>query len=292
MNRRPHTSDRARLGLPNKGRLARPAISLLKEAGFTFEEDERRLFAPCSNFPLDLLFLRAEDIGEYCQDGVVDVGITGSNLVDEAGAEVARGPGLGFGHCCLQLGVPIQGPIERLEDVEGLVVATSHPRLTAAFFAKRELQVELVGIKGAVEITPLLGVADAIVDLVATGTTMATNGLRPIATLLDSEAELVTNTDLSPGRAAQVRHVALMLESVLAAREKKYLMMNAPLAALGSVRSVIPGMGSPSVIQLADPAMVAVHAVVEAAAVWELLGPLRDAGASSILVLAIEQLIP
>ena len=283
---------RIRLALPNKGRLAEPAMALVREAGFVFEEDNRRLFTPCQNYPLDLLFVRAEDIGEYAQDGVVDLGITGSNLVEEAGARVGRGLALGFGRCRLQVAVPESGQITRLDDLDGRVVATSHPRTTAAFFRDRGVAVRLIEVNGAVEVAPLLGVADAIADLVATGSTLATNGLRPITTILESEAELIHSLELPPDRRELCDHVTLMLASVIAGRGKKYLMMNAPTEALPSIREVIPGMGSPSVLQLADPGMVAVHAVVDAAGIWELLGPLRDAGASSILVLPIEQLIP
>lgn len=291
MKARSSREDRVRLALPNKGRLAQPAVTLVKEAGFVFEQDSRQLFTPCQNYPMDLLFVRAEDIGEYTQDGVVDLGITGSNLVEEAGARVGRGLALGFGHCRLQVAVPESGQIASLGDLDGQVVATSHPRSTEAYFKERNLAIRLIEVNGAVEVAPLLGVADAIVDLVATGTTLATNGLRPIATILESEAELVRNSELPPDRIRPCEQVTLMLASVIAGRGKKYLMMNAPTGSLPGIREVIPGMGSPSVMQLADPGMVAIHAVVDATGLWELLGPLRDAGASSILVLPIEQLI-
>jgi ATP phosphoribosyltransferase len=150
----------------------------------------------------------------------------------------------------------------------------------------------LVEISGAVEITPLLGVADAIVDLVSTGTTLATNGLRTLVTILESEAELVARPELDPDRRQLADHVQMVLASVIAAQHRKYLMLNAPGSAVPAIRELLPGMGSPSVLQLADPTMVAVHAVVDSAVIWELLGPLRRLGASSILVLQIERLIP
>lgn len=285
-------SDRIRLALPNKGRLSQPAASLLAEAGFRFEADDRRLFAPCHNYPLDLLFVRAEDIPEYTQDGVVDLGITGSNLINESGTQVQRMLSLGFGRCRLQLAVPTTSEVGRLEDLSGQVVATSHPRATARFLAERAVEVRLVEISGAVEVTPLLGVADAIVDLVSTGTTLATNGLRPLDTILESEAELVSRAHLSPERQLLAEHVRLVLASVIAARDKKYLMLNAPADAVPAILGVLPGMGSPSVLQLGDQNMVAVHAVIDDAGIWDVLGPLRELGASSILVLPIEKLIP
>lgn len=292
MSDRAGRNGRIRLALPNKGRLAEPAVALLREAGYRFETDDRRLSAPCRNFPLDLLFVRAEDIPEYTQDGVVEAGITGSNLVHERSSLVTPCLELGFGQCVLQVAVPADGPIQDLADLAGRTVATTHPRTTARFFADRQVSVELIKITGAVEITPLLGVADAIVDLVSTGSTLAINGLRPLQTVLESEAQLIANPDLPPEPAERTRQLQTMLASVVAARRKKYVMLNAPADALPLIRQVIPGLRSPTVMPLADPAMIAVHAVVDADAVWGLLGPLKAVGASSILVLPIEKLIP
>lgn len=283
---------RLRLAVPSKGRLAEPAIALLRESGYRFESDERRLFAPCENFPMDLLFVRAEDIPEYTQDGVVDIGITGSNLVRERGGRVNEGTPLGFGRCRLQLAVPDGRGIARVEDLAGRGVATSHPVTTARFFADRQVRVDLIEISGAVEITPLLGVADAVVDLVSTGTTLAVNGLHPIATIHDSQAELITCPELTPEKAALVVQVDTMLRSVIAARTRKYLMLNAPERALDEIRSLLPGLAAPTVMRLAEADMIAVHAVVDTDAVWDLLGPLKAAGATGILVLPIERLIP
>lgn len=284
--------SRLRLAVPNKGRLAGPAVTLLREAGYRFEADDRRLFAPCENFPLDLLFVRADDIPEYTADGVVDLGITGSNLVEERGRRVTGGVKLGFGHCSLQVAVPDDRPITTVTDLAGRSVATSHPHSTARFFARHQVTVKLIEISGAVEITPLLGVADAIVDLVSTGSTLAVNGLRAIATILDSEAHLISHPQLSPPKAERARELETMLASVITARRRKYVMMNAPAGALDRIKAVIPGMQSPTVMSLADPGMIAVHAVVEADQVWALLGPLQAIGATSILVLPIEKLVP
>lgn len=288
----PSPTPRLRLALPNKGRLCQPALNLLRETGLVFEEDDRRLFAPCHNYPLDLLFVRAEDVGEYTQDGVVDLGITGSNLLQEAGAGVTHRLELGFGRCRLQLAVPHSTQIASAEGLAGLRVATSHPRITAEFFAARQIEVRLIEISGAVEVAPLLGVADAIADLVASGSTLATNGLKPLETLLESQAELVACPDLEPDRLRLVEELTLMMASVIAASRRRYLMLNAPSESVERIRSVVPGMGAPSVIQLAAPGMVAIHVVVDAESIWQSLGPLREAGASSILVLPIEKLIP
>ncbi len=293
MRPRQELSDgRLRLALPNKGRLAEPAVALLREAGYRFEADERRLFAPCQNFALDLLFVRAEDIPEYTEDGVVDLGITGSNLVRERGSKVTRCLSLGFGRCALQVAVPEERPLWNVADLAGRPVATSHPRTTAEFFEARKVPVDLIEIKGAVEITPLLGVADAVVDLVSTGSTLAVNGLRPIETILESEAELICHPHLGADKTRHKQQLETMLASVIAGRGKKYLMMNAPADALDLIKKVIPGLDSPTVTPLAEPGLIAVHAVVDADSVWGLLGPLKAMGASSILVMPIEKLIP
>jgi len=192
----------------------------------------------------------------------------------------------------LRVAVPDERPFQQVSDLAGRSVATSHPRTTARFFKERNVPVELIEISGAVEITPLLGVADAIVDLVSTGSTLAVNGLRPIETILESEAQLISHPRLSPEKAERRRELETMLASVIAARRKKYVMMNAPADALRLIKEVIPGMQSPTVMPLANPAMIAVHAVVDADAVWALLGPLKAAGATSILVMPIEKLIP
>jgi len=199
---------------------------------------------------------------------------------------------LGFGHCKLGVAVPDERPYRQVTDLEGRRVATSHPRTTARFFKERNVSVELIEISGAVEITPLLGVADAIVDLVSTGSTLAVNGLRAIETILQSEAQLISHPNLNEEKLRRRQHVQTMLASVIAARRKKYVMMNAPADALPRIKNVIPGMQSPTVMPLADPAMIAVHAVVDADTVWALLGPLKAAGATSILVMPIEKLIP
>jgi len=286
------TDGRLRLAIPNKGRLAEPAVTLLREAGYRFEADERRLFARCENFPLDLLFVRAEDVPEYTADGVVDVGVTGSNLVEERGRSVTTCLPLAFGHCSLQVAVPDERPFREVADLKGRSVATSHPRTTARFFESRNVAVELIEISGAVEITPLLGVADAIVDLVSTGSTLAVNGLRAIDTILASEAQLISHDRLSEEKLQRRGQLQTMLASVVAARRKKYVLMNAPADAIDLIKKVIPGLQSPTVMPLADPGMIAVHVVVDADKVWALLGPLKAVGASSILVMPIEKLIP
>ena len=285
-------NGRLKLAVPAKGRLAEPALRLCADAGLSFEVTERSLVVPCANAPVDLLLVRPSDIPEYAQDGVVDLGITGANLVVEADVDVVTLAELGFGRCRLDAAVPVDARQQQVSDLDGLRVATAYPGSTARLLAERGVTCELVPVSGSVEATPRLGLADAIVDLVSTGSTMDANGLRPIGTLLTSQAVLIGGTAAIAARHALVERLELMLSGVVAARNRRYVMMNAHVDDLPAIRALLPGMGAPSVLQLADEGEIAVHAAVDASDVWELLPVLRDAGATSILVLPIERLVP
>jgi len=284
-------NGRLKLAVPAKGRLAEPALRLCADAGLSFEVTERSLVVPCANAPVDLLLVRPSDIPEYAQDGVVDLGITGTNLVVEADAEVVTLAELGFGHCRLEAAVPVDAPQQAIADLAGLRIATAYPASTERLLADGGVACELVPVSGSVEAAPRLGLADAIVDLVSTGSTMDANGLRPVGTLLDSQAVLIGGTAAVEARHELVERLELMLSGVVAARRRRYVMMNAHVDDLPAIRAVLPGMGAPSVLQLAEEGEIAVHAAVDASDVWELLPVLRDAGATSILVLPIERLV-
>jgi ATP phosphoribosyltransferase len=282
---------RLTLALPSKGRMAEPALRLCADAGLSFEATERSLLVPCANAPVDLLLVRAHDVPEYVQDGVVDLGITGANLVAEAEARVETVAELGFARCSLQAAVPHDAPQERLEELAGLRVATAYPVSTRATLTQLGVEAELVPVSGSVEAAPRLGLADAIVDLVSTGSTASANGLRLLGPLLQSQAVLVANDAALNGRRELVERLELMISGVVAARRRRYLMLNAPRDALEKIAALLPGLGAPSVVDLAEPGQVAVHAAVDADAVWDLLAPLKAAGASSILVLPVERLV-
>jgi ATP phosphoribosyltransferase len=282
------SSARLTLAVPSKGRMAEPSLELLEAAGLTFEASERALSIPCANAPVDLLLVRAADIPEYVQDGVVHAGITGANLVVEAEANVVTLTELGFARCSLYAAVPDEAPQTTLAELAGLRVATAYPRSTRALLAEQGVAVELIPVSGSVEASPRLGLSDAIVDLVSTGSTASANGLRLVGKLLDSQAVLIAGAAAHP----LLERLELMLSAVVAARRRRYLMMNAPASALAAIREVLPGMGAPSVLPLADEGQIAIHAAVEADAVWDLLAPLKAAGASSILVIPVERLVP
>lgn len=284
--------DRLRLAIPNKGRLVEPTLHLLHDAGLIFEEHDRSLVARVQNFDLDILFVRTNDVIEFVGDGVADLGITGIDLLAETGAELPRIRELGYGRCRLAAAVPTDTPYQVVDDLAGLRVATAHPNTARRFFAERQIAVDVIPISGAVEVAPRLGLAEAIVDLVSTGSTLVMNGLRPIGDVLASEAILVANPGAHQQRTAQLESIDTMLSAVIAARGRKYLMMNAPAAMLPELEGLLPGLESPSVIPLAHEGMIAIHSVVGADEVWGLLPRLKAAGASGILVLPIEKIVP
>jgi len=285
-------TQRLRLAIPNKGRLLEPTLALLHDAGLIFDEHDRSLVARVENFDLDILFVRTSDVIEFVGDGVADLGVTGIDLLAETGAELPRRRPLGFGHCRLAAAVPADTPYRALEDLAGLRVATAHPNATRRFFEGRHVPVDVVPISGAVEVAPRLGLAEAIVDLVSTGSTLVMNGLRPVGDLLASEAVLVANPNAEQARAVDLESFDTMLGSVIAARGRKYLMMNAPAEKLADLEELLPGLESPSVIPLAHAGMIAIHSVVGSDEVWGLLPRLKAAGASGILVLPIEKIVP
>ena len=273
--------DRLTIAVPVKGRLREPSVSLLEDAGLGPEQPgERALAFPCRNAPVDVLLVRAADIPEYVQDGVVDCGITGQDLVRERGARVEELLELGYGSCRLEAAVPEESRFRTLEDLAGATIATVYPRLARELMP---VEVELVDVTGSVEIAPRLGLAEGIVDLVSSGNTLRTNGLRSLGQLFSSQAVLIGKLG---GDASQL---VSMMRAVVEARAHRYLMLNTPESRLEEVCEII-GSRSPSVLPLAEPGMVAVHALVPSAEVWRLLPELESAGASSILVVPVERM--
>jgi ATP phosphoribosyltransferase len=283
--------DRLRLAVPNKGRLVEPTLALLHDAGLVFEEHDRSLVARVQNFDLDILFVRTNDIIEFVADGVADLGVTGVDLLAEAATALPRIRDLGYGHCRLVAAVPSDSPFQSVDSLAGVRVATAHPNTTRRFFAERSIPVDVIPISGAVEVAPRLGLAEAIVDLVSTGSTLQMNGLRPIGDVLASQAIIVANPAARQARAGDLAAIDTMIAAVLAARGRKYLMMNAPAEKLAELTDLLPGLESPSVIPLTHQGMIAIHSVVESDAVWGLLPRLKAAGASGILVLPIEKIV-
>jgi len=258
---------------------------LLEAAGLGPEAPgDRALAFPCRNAPVEALLVRPDDVPEYVQDGVVECGITGLDIVLEQGAQVQELVSLGFGACRLEAAVPEESPIGSVEELRGSRVATSFPRLTRELLPE---PIALVDVHGSVELAPRLGLAEAIVDLVSSGSTLRTNGLRSLGMLLESEAVLIG----SPHPPAPAVQLAGVFRSVVDARSSRYLMLNAPETAIEEICALVPGSRSPSVLPLAVPGMVAVHSLVPAADVWRLLPELEAAGASSILLVPVERML-
>ena len=270
-----------KLALPAKGRLREPAFRLLEDAGLGPEQPgDRALAFPCRNAPVEVLLVRAADIPEYVQDGVVDCGITGIDLVRERKAQVQELLALGFGSCRLEAAVPQESAAQSFHDLAGTSVATVYPHLASELLP---VDVTLVDVTGSVELAPRLGLADAIVDLVSSGNTLRTNGLRSLGVLLESEAVLVA------GDEETARPFAAMLRAVVEARRHRYLMLNASTSSLERIEELLAPRVA-SVLPLAEDGMVAVHALVPSADVWRLLPELEAAGGSSILIVPVERM--
>jgi ATP phosphoribosyltransferase len=279
------------LALPSKGRLREPSWTLLEASGVAPQEPgDRVLQAHCRNADIDLLFVRADDVPEYVQDSVVDCGITGLDLLAERDCNVEVLLRLGFGACSLQAAVSMEDSATTIEDLEGRRIATSHPRIAARVLADRGVKADLVQVAGSVEISPRLGLADAIIDLVSTGSTLRTNGLRSIGVLFESEAVLIGRAGSTDMEAR--RTLTTLLGSVINARANRYLLCNVSKDRLDEVTALLPTKGSPTVMDLATPGIVAVHALVPAADIWALLPKLAACGASSILTLPVERMVP
>ncbi|OLZ42480.1 ATP phosphoribosyltransferase [Natrinema saccharevitans] len=283
-----------RIAVPNKGRLHEPTIDLLERAGLHLENGaDRKLYADTVDPDVTVLFARAADIPEYVSDGAADLGITGFDQVQEAHVDnVSELLDLEFGRCRLVLAAPEDGEIDAVADLAGKTVATEFPNITADFFADAGVDPDVVEVTGATELTPHVEMADAIVDITSTGTTLKMNRLAVVDEVLSSSVRLFGREDVL--EEPKVDEVRTALASVKQAEGKRYLMMNVPQDRLEAVRDVIPGLGGPTIMDIADDAdgeKVAVHAVVDESDVFETITAVKEAGASDILVTEIERLV-
>jgi ATP phosphoribosyltransferase len=279
-----------RIAVPNKGRLHDPSIALLERAGLHIENGaDRKLYAETVDPDVTVLFARAADIPEYVRDGAAALGITGLDQVRESGHDLTDLVDLEFGRCRLVLAAPEDGAIASVDDVAGGTVATEFPRIAREYFAQQDIDADVVEVSGATELTPHVEMADAIIDITSTGTTLAVNRLAIIDEVMSSSVRLFARPDVVDD--PKVQQLETAFESVLAADGKRYLMMNAPEDSLEAVRDVIPGMGGPTVMDIAGTDKVAVHAVVDDRAVFETINDLKAVGASDILVTEIERLV-
>jgi ATP phosphoribosyltransferase len=285
--------DRLKLAIQRSGRLTDSSLELLRHIGLSFESYGQRLFSKARNYPLSILYARDDDIPDYVDLGTVDFGIVGRNLVHEKGADVVELLALGYGYCSLVVAVPNDSEFTDPEQLKHARIATSYPESARRFFEGIGGNPDIIEISGSVEVAPALGVADAIVELTATGSSLQLNDLKPIHTILESEAVLIANkaSMADPARRAQIDRLLMRIEAVQAATRYKYVMMNAPESALDAIHDILPGQKSPTVVPLADPGWVAVHSAIEEEVFWEKIEALRAAGASAIIVSAIDKFL-
>jgi len=282
-----------RLAVQRSGRLTDHTLNLLRAIGLQFESYGQRLFSHCRNFPLSILYARDDDIPGYIGRGTVDVGIVGRNLIHEENVHVVELAPLGFGYCELVVAALRDSPFTDPGQLLNARIATSYPHSARSYFQQIGGNPEIITISGSVEVAPSLGLADAIVELTATGSTLMLNDLRQIVTILESEAVLAASPDAmnDPGKRTNIDRLMMRMNAVQAAKRYKYLMMNAPEEALPSIRAVVPGLKAPTIVPLADPGWVAVHTAVEEDVFWESIERLREAGATEILVSSLEKLL-
>ena len=285
-----------RIALPNKGRLSETALELFETAGLKAEFSSERALVAQLGPDIEAIFVRAADIPEYVADHAADLGLTGADLVAESGRTVTELLDLGFGRCRLAVAVPESSPIQSPGDLpQGTRVATSFPSITRRFFQDQGIGIEIAPVSGATEIAPHLGVAEVIVDLVSTGSTLRVNRLREVGTIMQSTARVVADPDVlaDAARRSKVLEVIAALESVLRARKRRYLMANVRRDRLEEVRRVIPGINGPTIVEVLDgDGWVAAHAVVDADRVYQTIARLKELGAEGILVTRIERLMP
>ncbi|RZK49306.1 MAG: ATP phosphoribosyltransferase [Pedobacter sp.] len=278
-----------KIAIQKSGRLNEKSVELLKQCGLQFENYKSSLISTVRNFPLEILFLRDDDIPEYVQDGIADLGIVGQNVLLETGAKVCTLQNLGFGKCDLNIAVKSDSQIQKPSDLTGLSIATSYPNLLAQYLNQNNINATIRNISGSVEIGPGLGLSDAIFDIVSTGSTLKNNGLKSIFTVMESEAILIANDTIS--NAPQVKELVERIRSVLRAISTKYVVLNVKKDNLNAIVNLLPGVKSPTVIPLYEEDWVAVHSVINEKDFWEKINLLKLAGAQGIVVMPVEKII-
>lgn len=280
-----------RIAVQKSGRLADKSRQILQDCGINFQQNGGKLFSRAANFPLEILYLRDDDIPQYVEEGVAQLGIVGRNVILEKGRKVQEVRPLGFGKCRLSLAVPRDQPYLSLFDFQGRRIATSYPAILSSFLQDKGINAEIEVISGSVEIAPGIGLAGAICDLVSSGSTLLTNGLKEVETVLESEAVLIRHRSFDVKQQRLLEKLLFRLDAVQKARTNKYILLNAPNASLERITAILPGMKSPTVMPLATPGWSTLHSVVAEDDFWNVIDALRDAGAEGILVLPIEKMI-
>ncbi|HLV63223.1 ATP phosphoribosyltransferase [Galbibacter sp.] len=282
---------RIKIAIQKSGRLNEDSLKILKDCGISIDNGRDQLKALARNFPLEVLYLRNGDIPQYLRDGVVDLAIVGENLLFEKGADLQVIEKLGFSKCKVSLAIPKGQTFDSIKDLEGKRIATSYPNTVKEFLQRENIEADLHIINGSVEIAPNIGLADAIVDIVSSGSTLFKNNLKEVTTLMRSEAVLVASPEIPKEINALVEKLKFRIQSVLNARESKYVLLNAPNDKIDDIIALLPGMRSPTVLPLAQEGWSSIHTVIHKDRFWEVIDELRAIGAEGILVCPIEKLV-
>jgi ATP phosphoribosyltransferase len=283
--------QKLKIAIQKSGRLYEDSVKLLKDCGIDVKNGINKLKTEAENFPLEIYFLRDDDIPQYVEDAVADIGIVGENVVYEKNKKVQIVEGLGFGKCRLSIAVTRKDEYGGVESLQGKRIATSYPVLVEKFLQSKGVSAEIHEISGSVEIAPGIGLADAIVDLVSSGSTLFMNGLKEVEVVLKSQAVMIRNEQLSPELMQILDRLMFRIRAVKKAKNNKYVLLNAPNEKLQEIISLLPGMKSPTVLPLAEPGWSSVHSVLSENEFWDIIEQLKAAGAQGILVVPIEKMI-
>ncbi|MEP0134230.1 MAG: ATP phosphoribosyltransferase [Eudoraea sp.] len=283
--------EKLKIAIQKSGRLNEDSIKVLKDCGISIDNGKDQLKASARNFPMEVFYLRNGDIPQYLKDGVVDIAIIGENVLKEKGSNITVEEKLGFSKCRVSLAVPKSSPYSEIKDLEGKRIATSYPNTLNAYLSDKGVQAELHIINGSVEIAPNIGLADAICDIVSSGSTLFKNNLKEVEVMLKSEAVLAVSPLIAGKQKELLNDLRFRIKSVLVARQSKYILMNAPNDKLGDIIKILPGMRSPTVLPLAEEGWSSVHTVINKDKFWEVINELKQAGAEGILVCPIEKMV-
>lgn len=283
--------EKLRIAVQKSGRLSEKSVNLLKEAGISITNGERKLLAQSGSFPIEVLYLRDDDIPNYVEDGVADVGIVGENVFAEKGKGTDIVERLGFSRCRMSIAIPRRFEYTGPGYFEGKKIATSYPVILQNYLEEKGVRAEIHEISGSVEIAPGIGLADGIFDIVSTGSTLISNGLNEVEVVMKSEAVIIGKPNMEDAKQAILNDLLFRIRSVLAATNNKYILLNAPNDKLEEIIDMIPGMKSPTVMPLAEEGWSSVHSVLREEQFWQVIGKLRELGAQGILVIPIEKMI-
>jgi len=283
--------NKIKIAVQKSGRLNEDSLKLLKDCGISIDNGKDQLKASASNFPLEVLYLRNGDIPQYLRDGVVDIAIIGENVLIEKGTDIGIVEKLGFSKCRVSLAIPKDVTYTTIKDLDGARIATSYPNTVKEYFKKFNVTPDVHVINGSVEIAPNIGLADAICDIVSSGSTLFKNNLKEVEEMLKSEAVLAVSPSISEENQKILDKIQFRIQAVLKARKSKYILMNAPNDKIENIIKLLPGMRSPTVLPLAEKGWSSIHTVIEKNTFWEVLDELKENGAEGLLVIPIEKMV-